>query len=221
MSVSIPEDLLHYSSLSHYFIDNIRNDESFDFTLDQIMILCDIEPENCQHVFSALETSVSEKGRTRPPVFDFNPTKNLVSDLSSSTSYSSNNNKKPVRFPDELPHFKEDTTPFLVTNQGSDDNLSDKDYQTIPQYSKPSFSLDLDLVSFSFYLVLFDHFPVKARRFGIQTIFDELVKYLEFFWCLQFNVTVWLIYIVAMKLCHDSLVSPCFRACQVFQNMCS
>ena len=65
MSVLLPEDLHRYSSLSHYFIDNIRNDESFDFTLDQIMILCDIEPENCQQVFSALETSVTSKGEKR------------------------------------------------------------------------------------------------------------------------------------------------------------
>ena len=63
MSDLTPADLLHYSSISEYFIDNVVRNDNFDFSLEQIMYLCDIEPENCSHVFNILESLVAERSK--------------------------------------------------------------------------------------------------------------------------------------------------------------
>ena len=63
MSDLAPADLLHYSSISEYFIDNVVRNDNFDFSLEQIMYLCDIEPENCSHVFNILESLVAERSK--------------------------------------------------------------------------------------------------------------------------------------------------------------
>ena len=55
---------LKYSSISEYFIDNIvTNSGQFDFSMEQIFYLCDIEPEHCEELFLALEHTVSQKSK--------------------------------------------------------------------------------------------------------------------------------------------------------------
>ena len=54
-----------YSSISDYFIDKIvsNHDNGFDFTIEQVFQLCDIEPQHCQDVFRTLQRSVENKSK--------------------------------------------------------------------------------------------------------------------------------------------------------------
>ena len=50
--------LVDYASISDYFIHNIlqADNADFDFSLDQILYLCDIEPHDCGALIGTLET---------------------------------------------------------------------------------------------------------------------------------------------------------------------
>ena len=55
-----------FSSLSGYFISRISQTDSqqFDFTAEQILYLCDIEPQHCSTLINTLES-----GLGRDPTF--------------------------------------------------------------------------------------------------------------------------------------------------------
>ena len=65
LSPDLLRSLSGYSSISDYFIDKIvRNqDDEFDFTMEQVFYLCDIEPDHCQDVFMTLQQSVEDKSK--------------------------------------------------------------------------------------------------------------------------------------------------------------
>ena len=56
--LSSGHSLVDYSSISDYFIHNIlqADNADFDFSLDQILYLCDIEPHDCGALIGTLET---------------------------------------------------------------------------------------------------------------------------------------------------------------------
>ena len=60
------------SHISDYFIQNILqndNNEEFDFSMEQIVYLCNIEPGNCQNLLDSLTVSIDKSKNRKPSNF--------------------------------------------------------------------------------------------------------------------------------------------------------